>query len=126
MSNPIRFNSKDDFAAALEACRPFWRDYDKRTTATHKTAEKAYLDQARATLRAALKMDYSTLKRTHGYSVTIGSTDRCPVLMEPKIDTALRALALTYGKTFVVSPTGGWDDAHQLLTWDPDAPKTAC
>jgi hypothetical protein len=124
--NSVRFNDKQSFIAALEARRPFWRAFDKRQAAEHKAQEKAYLEEARARLREALKMDYATLKKTHSYSVPIGSAPSCPVLMEAKIDRVLSALAFTQSKSFTVGSEGMWADAHTILTYDPDAPKTVC
>jgi hypothetical protein len=126
MSNAIRFADRESFIAALEERRPFWRAYDKRRAAEHKAQEREYLAEARAKLREALKLDYATLKERHGYSVPIGSAPSCPVLMEAKIDTVLASLKLTQSKSFTVDSHGGWETAHKLLTWDPDAVTTVC
>lgn len=127
--NTIRFATKEDFIAALEGRRPFWRDYDKRQAAQHHADEKQWLSTARATLREALKMDYKTLRETasdYYGRLTLGEAPKCPVLEEPKIDRVLAALRLTCGKSFSVDSNGAWETAHHLLTADPSAPKTVC
>jgi hypothetical protein len=125
--NTIRFTSKDDFIAALEGRRKFWRDFDKRNEKAHKDAEKQYLDKARAKLREALKWDYATLKKNISYDdIHIGKPPACPVLSEPKIDRVVAALKFTQSKAFVVDSQGVWAMAHDLLTDDPDARTSVC
>jgi len=125
--NTIRFNTREAFIEALEGRRKFWRDYDKRSEREHKAAEQKFLTDARAKMRAALKMDYEALCKEAQYgSLSLGERPRCPALMEPKIDKVLAALKHTQGKGFTVGTTGVWSEAHNLLTWDPDARLTVC
>lgn len=126
--NTIRFQSKEAFIAALEGRRKFWQDYDKRQEREHKAAEQAWLVKARAKLREALKWDYETIKKNLDYGgvLRLRDTPSCPRLMEPKIDSTLRALKFTQSKAFVVDTNGAWSEAHNLLTWDPDERKTVC
>lgn len=128
--NTIRFTSREAFVAALEARRPFWRDYDKQQAREHKAKEQAYLTEARAKFREAVKWDYPTLKQNLSWNGTLRLLEDkqpdCPVLMESKIDRVLAALKFTQGKAFTVDTTGAWSEAHTLLTWDPDAQTKAC
>lgn len=127
--NTIRFASKDDFIAALEGRRAFWREFDKRQEREHKAAERELLVKARAKLREAVKWDYPTLKANLDWSGDLklaGRAPECPVLWEPKIDKVLAALRLTGGKSFSVDSSGVWSEAHTLLTFDPDARTKVC
>lgn len=129
--NTIRFASKEAFIEALEGRRVFWREYDKRREQEHKAAEKQWLTDARAKLRDALKMDYATLTTEDkgGYrrsAVYLGDLPRCPALMEAKLDKVIAPLRLSQGKTFNVDSRGVWSEAHNLLTWDPDAKTSVC
>lgn len=127
--NTIRFASKEAFIEALEGRRAFWREYDKRREQEHKAAEKQWLTAARATLRDALKMDYASLSSRDGRrsaTVYLGDLPRCPALMEAKLDKVIAPLRLSQGKTFNVDSRGVWSEAHNLLTWDPDAKTSVC
>lgn len=125
--NTIRFTTKEAFVAALEGRRPFWRAYDKRQAREHKAQEQAFLSAARAKMRACLKMDYEALCKEARYgSLDLGNRPTCPALMEPKIDKVLAALKHTQGRVFTVGTSGSWSEAHNLLTWDPDAPTSVC
>jgi hypothetical protein len=99
--NTIRFNDKDAFIAALEARRPFWREYDKRQEREHKAAEQKWLTDTRKTLRDAAKFDYTAMKEAVSYRGRLGGLDSapsCPRLMEPKIDSILAALKHTQAR----------------------------
>lgn len=129
--NTIRFTSKEAFIDALEERRKFWRDYDRKQAREHKAAEQKWLTEARKTLREAVKWDYAKLKEAIDYGGRLNLVGErvpsCPRLMEPKIDEIIAALKVTGGKAFTVSQgIGAWREAHNLLTWDPDAVKTAC
>lgn len=129
MSNTIRFTSREAFVQALEDRRPFWRDYDAKQERQHKADEKAWLNETRAKLREVLKLDYDALKiKLRGYygELPLGKAPECPVPQEPRIDKVLRSLALTQSKSFTVDSRGTWDDAHWLLTHDPDERKSVC
>lgn len=119
----IKFTTKQGFTDALEARRGFWQEYDREQRQKHEAKEQAWLESSRAKLRRALEMDYAELKEARLY---LESTPSCPALMEAKLDRVLVILQTTQGKSFNVSPTGGWGDAYTLLVHDPYAPKTVC
>lgn len=127
--NTIRFTSKNAFIEALEARRKFWRDYDQRQERRHKDAEKKWLTDARMKMREASKWSYADFKTKNGrYSASLhlGDLPQCPVLMEAKLNKVVAALQLTQGKSFSVDTSGVWAEAHNLLTWDPDARTAVC
>ena len=126
----IRFSSKKDFVAALEARRKFWRDYDSERTREHHAAEQAFLRDARARMREALKLPYPDLKALlrYDYSLPLGDKpDQCPRRQEKSLDQVLAALKLTSSNVFSVEDgRGAWQIAHYLLTADPRAKSTVC
>lgn len=128
--NVIRFNSKEDFIRALEGRRGFWQAHDARVAAKHKADEKKYLAEARAKMRAALKLNYEELKAAMDGSyygnLSFGQMPTCPILTEPSLDTVLKSLSYTDGKTFTVDDSGVWSVAHRLLVHDPDAQTKVC
>lgn len=132
--NTIRFTSKKAFVDALEARRKFWHDRDAKAAKDHKTAEQHWLADTKAKMRAALKLDYASMKSAFAYDDDPGLLYRlgngipsCPRLEEPRLDRALASLGYTQSQVFTVdSKTGAWTDAFDLLTADPDAKATVC
>ena len=125
----IRFNTKADFVAALEARRPWARKIDRERTAAHAADEKAYLVQFRQKCRALVKMSYADLKAADHRNRTVNwHPPGCPMSVEAELDRELSSLALTRQERFTVR--GGystaWYSAYDLLTRDENAHKDVC
>ena len=97
---PLKFKSKAELLAAIEALRPRAREHDAAAKIKHAKDEKAYLKAWKAAVREALKWDYATAKR-HGFKISVTDpgvgedyfgvrhAPACPTMREHRVDEAL-------------------------------------
>lgn len=127
----IRFSSKADLIAALEARRPWAEALDKTNMAEHQKAEQAYLKKFRDACREAIKWDYKTAQDNYfapmdalRYRRDTGPT--CPRSAVARLDRILNVIKATRQERFVISASGCWGDAHWVLTYDPSITDDLC
>lgn len=133
---PLKFTSKADLVAALEARRGWARRTDKKRLAEHAKREKEYLATFRAACKDALTWDWDeakersfTIKPPHKYDDygSWGDRPECPQSREVHIDEALAMLALTEQEQFTLYDGDyHFGRIYYLLTHDDDIKAAMC
>lgn len=134
---PLKFATKADLVAALEARRGWARSTDRKRMQQHTKNEKAYLSAFRSACKEALTWDWDQAK---GRSFTVkpppkyddaygewGNRPECPASREAYIDEALAQLALTSQESFTLYDGDyHFGRIYFLLTHDDDAKADMC
>lgn len=132
---PVKFDSADDFRAALEARRPMWQAVDDLATREHAAAETAALKDWRERLKAAAKLTYAEATGLDEdgdpmfgrYNTKLAiSQPSCPVLNVPQLDDVLARLDLTSQQSFTLTGDNAWSMAYRLLTDRPGVKRSPC
>lgn len=109
--------TKDELLARLKEQLAIAEAEDRRAAEVHEKEEQQALERFRAKLKAALKWDYKTAKKSrYSRDLSMESPD-CPRLEAPFFKNLITSLKLdTREQKFNLSDGG---DLHRAVTWLP-------